>query len=161
MISPGDFETVAANDCQPMLGDVLLAKDGATCLDTVCEYRQPHKIVLLSSVAILRPKLIGSSAYLHIWLGLDSTKSYLKEGFVSGSAIPRVVLRDLKRAQLVVPDAPLLSAFTKCVEPLRDQTRRNNDECISLAAIRDVLLPKLLSGEIRVANAERLVEDAT
>jgi type I restriction enzyme S subunit len=72
-----------------------------------------------------------------------------------------VVLRDLKRAQLVVPDAPLLSAFTKCVEPLRDQTRRNNDECISLAAIRDVLLPKLLSGEIRVANAERLVEDAT
>ena len=36
----------------------------------------------------------------------------------------------------------------------------NSLESETLAAIRDALLPKLLSGEIRVAEAERLVEDA-
>jgi type I restriction enzyme S subunit len=149
-ISEVDYRSLVANGCQPELGDVLLAKDGATCLDTACEYQQKEQIVLLSSVAILRPKHSSDSAFLHTWLGLSSTKTYLKENFVSGSAIPRVVLRDMKRAQLICPPRSVLDAFARAAAPLREQIRHNHDQSRTLATLRDTLLPKLLSGEIGV-----------
>ena len=158
-ISPLDFEKLVAGGCHPSQGDILLAKDGAKCLETVCEYQQSDEIVLLSSVAILKSRLSAAASYLHIWLGLDSTKFYLKEGFVSGSAIPRVVLRDLKRAQLLFPAADILKVFDRTVRPLRDKIRENNESSRTLATIRDTLLPKLLSGEIRVAEAEQTVAE--
>jgi type I restriction enzyme S subunit len=148
LISPEDFENLVANGCQPESGDLLLAKDGATCLDTTCEYQQPDKVVLLSSVAILRLKNVADAGFLHTWLGLESTKQYLKEGFVSGSAIPRVVLRDMKRAQLVVPSRKILDAFARTVAPLRKQIQRNVVQSRTLATLRDTLLPKLLSGKL-------------
>jgi len=156
-ISPEDFESLVANGCQPQGGDVLLAKDGATCLDTACEYQQPEKIVLLSSVAILRPRNIADAGFLHTWLGLESTKQYLKEGFVSGSAIPRVVLRDMKRAELVVPPRSILDAFASAVSPLRTQIRHNAAQSRTLAILRDTLLPKLLNGELPLSTLREKV----
>ncbi len=158
LISNEDFDALVANDCQPRLGDVLLAKDGAKCLETACEYQQPDSIVLLSSVAILRPKTLDASAYLHIWLCLESTKFYLREGFVSGSAIPRIVLRDLRHARLLYPAQRVMQRFNRVVRPLREQIWRNRDTSLALASLRDALLPKLLSGEIRVGAAEKIVE---
>lgn len=149
-ISEADFASLVANGCQPQEGDVLLAKDGATCLDTACEYRQSDEIVLLSSVAILRPKFLHVSSYVHIWLGLDATKFYLKESFVSGSAIPRVVLRDLKQARILMPPPAVLKAFDDAVAPLRSCIRQNDHQSRTLATLRDTLLPKLLSGEISI-----------
>ena len=152
-ISEVDYKSLVANGCQPELGDILLAKDGATCLDTACEYQQTDKIVLLSSVAILRPKYVCDSAFLHTWLGLSSTKTYLKENFVSGSAIPRVVLRDMKRATFISPPRNILNAFSHAAAPLREQIRHNHEQSRTLATLRDTLLPKLLSGELSVAEA--------
>lgn len=153
-ISSADFDRLVASGCQPRAGDILLAKDGAYCLQTVCEYTQPEDIVLLSSIAILRPKQTSAAAYLDLWFKQGSTKTYLIEGFRSGSAIPRVVLKDLKRAQLITPGPNLIEAFLRAVGPLRDQIRLNIASDGTLAALRDALLPKLLSGEIRVKDAE-------
>jgi type I restriction enzyme S subunit len=147
-ISEVDYKSLVANGCQPELGDILLAKDGATCLDTACEYQQTDKIVLLSSVAILRPKHVCDSAFLHTWFGLSSAKTYLKENFVSGSAIPRVVLRDMKRATFISPPRNILNAFSHAAAPLREQIRHNHEQSRTLATLRDTLLPKLLSGKI-------------
>jgi type I restriction enzyme S subunit len=153
-ISEPDFKNLVANGCEPQQGDVLLAKDGATCLETACEFRETHRVVLLSSVSILRPKTSKLSAYLHDWLRFDSTKQYLKESFVSGSAIPRVVLRDLKRARLLVPSEPILTAYDQLTSPLRERLRRNNEQSRTLATLRDMLLPKLLSGEVSMGTTE-------
>ena len=149
-ISPEDFDSLVLNGCKPQQGDILLAKDGANCLNTACEYRQHDEIVLLSSVAILRPAFPFLSAYLHTWLGLKSTKLYLREQFVSGSAIPRVVLRDLRRVSIMCPSHDVLRAFDVRVQPLRRLVMNNNRATIAMAATRDALLPKLLSGEIVV-----------
>lgn len=119
-----DFEKLVRQGCQPVKGDVLIAKDGATALDTVCEVKRNEDVVLLSSVAILRPNpAIISSSYLHYYLDSSTTRSYLKGTFVGGSAIPRVVLKDLKRAAVHVPPLPIqrriasiMSAYDELIE---------------------------------------------
>jgi type I restriction enzyme S subunit len=83
-ISEQDFIDLVRNGCQPLPGDVLIAKDGATCLDTVCEYKQHDVIVLLSSIAILRPGPQLRSGYLRYYLDSPDTKDMLKAGYVSG-----------------------------------------------------------------------------
>jgi type I restriction enzyme S subunit len=160
-ISASDFERLVSNGCNPRPGDVLLAKDGARCLETVCEYRQTADVVLLSSIAILRPRSTTLSGFVRIWLALPETRAYLREGFRSGSAIPRVVLKDLKRALLVSPSAGILDVFDRVTGGPRSQIQKNAAEIDALSALRDALLPKLLSGELRLKDAERIVGEVT
>lgn len=124
-ISQNDFESLVRNGCQPRIGDVLIAKDGATCLDTVCEYTQPDKIVLLSSVAILRPSDRLCSGYLRYYLDSTETKAMLKSGFVSGSAIPRVVLKDFRRAPIPLPPLPEQKRIAEILGSLDDKIELN------------------------------------
>ncbi|WP_203429431.1 restriction endonuclease subunit S [Rhizobium sp. BG4] len=63
---------------------------------------------------------------------------------------------------LVVTVAPksLQSAFDEVVGPLRDLVTCNSDQSGTLAATRDILLPKLMSGEIRLQEADEVLEAA-
>jgi type I restriction enzyme S subunit len=124
-ISPEDFEAQVRNGCQPLKGDVLIAKDGATCLDTVCEYKQTEKIVLLSSVAILRPSKLIRSGYLRYYLDCAATRSMLKDGYVSGSAIPRVVLKDFRRAPIPIPPIEVQDRIAGILGALDDKIELN------------------------------------
>jgi len=54
----------------------------------------------------------------------------------------------------------LSRAFDSVVRPFDDRVEVNEAASVTLAALRDPLLPKLLSGEIRVRGAERVVESA-
>jgi type I restriction enzyme S subunit len=54
----------------------------------------------------------------------------------------------------VVPPKPVISSFTELTSPLFAMTRSLKDEARTLAALRDTLLPKLMSGDLRVAAAE-------
>ena len=55
LIPQDDFDKLVKQGCQPEVGDVLIAKDGNSALDTVCTVDEPLDAVMLSSVAILRP----------------------------------------------------------------------------------------------------------
>jgi type I restriction enzyme S subunit len=93
-ISVEDFERLVKQGCQPQVGDVLIAKDGNSALDTVCNIKQPLEAVLLSSVAILRPNFsVLDSDFLKFYLSSKDVVDYFKNNFISGAAIPRVVLR--------------------------------------------------------------------
>ena len=59
--------------------------------------------------------------------------------------------------QVVVPPVLLIKAFTDLVRPIFDTTHSNLRESRDLAALRDTLLPKLLSGEVSVPAAEELI----
>jgi type I restriction enzyme S subunit len=142
-ISSEDFENLVRQGCQPLKGDVLIAKDGATALDTVCEVKRNEEVVLLSSVAILRPNpTIINSSFLHYYLDASATRSYLKGTFISGAAIPRVVLKDLKRALVPVPPlaaqqriAGILSAYDELIE--NSQQRIKTLESMARALYRE------------------------
>lgn len=60
---------------------------------------------------------------------------------------------------VIVPSSEILSAFEAQVAPMYDKMGANLRQSRILAAIRDALLPKLLSGEVRVEEAEAFAED--
>ena len=138
-ISHKDFDNLVRNGCQPQIGDVLIAKDGATCLDTVCQFNQPDKIVLLSSVAILRPSKRLHSGYLRYYLDCADTRAMLKAGYVSGSAIPRVVLKDFRRAPIPVPPLAEQKAIAHILGTLDDKIELNRKTNETLEAMAQTL----------------------
>ncbi|MBI2578345.1 MAG: restriction endonuclease subunit S [Candidatus Aenigmarchaeota archaeon] len=105
LISEDDFKKLIRQGCQPEKGDILISKDGATAIDTVCFLKTKPHFVLLSSVAIIRPdpKKI-SPKYLYFYLDCYTTKSYMKNTFTTGAAIPRVVLKDFRRIKIRFPN---------------------------------------------------------
>ncbi|CAM3983303.1 restriction endonuclease subunit S [Kerstersia gyiorum] len=121
-ISPKDFESLVAQGCQPQIGDVLIAKDGNSALDTVCCLNEPLDAVLLSSVAILRPNPeLLYPLFLKYYLSSQDVISYLKSNFISGAAIPRVVLRDFKKARINLPSLASQKAIAKTLKTLDDR----------------------------------------
>lgn len=123
-IAREDYDILIRQGCQPLEGDVLIAKDGATALDTVCVVRKTLNIVLLSSVAILRPnKAQITPSFLRYYLDSETTRSYMKGAFTTGAAIPRVVLKDFKLARIKLPPLPtqrkiaaILSTYDDLIE---------------------------------------------
>ncbi|MBO3090016.1 restriction endonuclease subunit S [Cellulomonas dongxiuzhuiae] len=79
----------------------------------------------------------------------------------SDSAVPGLNKGDAERAPIRIPDFSAVEEFTKDVEPLAMLAVACDRENTFLAATRDALLPALMSGAIRVKDAERLAEDLT
>jgi type I restriction enzyme S subunit len=73
------------------------------------------------------------------------------------TGLGHVTVQDMKRLQVAIPPTPVLSSFQKLATPVFDLCRRNLVESRTLAALRDSLLPKLLSGELRIKDAESIV----
>lgn len=71
----------------------------------------------------------------------------------------RVRPKDFLQIKTCVPPRDLIELFAKTVEPALVKTVQSRDESENLAALRDLLLPKLLSGEIRVLDTEEEVEE--
>ena len=67
----------------------------------------------------------------------------------------------LREAKCVVPGDEVLTAADGICVPLHEQLIHAKVESRNLAHLRDTLLPKLISGEIRIRNAEKIAEDAT
>lgn len=61
----------------------------------------------------------------------------------------------------IIPENTVLKQFDKSVQSLFDKWIANLHESKTLATIRDTLLPKLLSGEIRIKEAEKIVEEVS
>jgi len=79
-------------------------------------------------------------------------------GMDSGSAIPSTSREDFYGLPVVVPPLRVQQQFAHLLNACWDHQARNEEQDRTLAAIRDTLLPKLISGEIRVRDAEKLVE---
>ena len=70
----------------------------------------------------------------------------------------RVSPKALLSREVLVADARLLAAFDHMVRPFLARLLSNRREARTLAQTRDLLLPKLMSGKIRLAEAEKAVE---
>ncbi|MGH8502944.1 MAG: hypothetical protein ACREVE_10850 [Gammaproteobacteria bacterium] len=63
----------------------------------------------------------------------------------------------LSDAKAILPDSEVFAAADKALSPLIEQIVQRQIESRALAALRDALLPKLISGELRVKDAECVV----
>lgn len=78
-------------------------------------------------------------------------------GMDSGSAIPSTSRADFYAIPVCLPSTHVLKAFGKLTDAMYDRRERNECENDTLATLRDSLLPKLISGELRVPDAEGIV----
>jgi type I restriction enzyme S subunit len=76
------------------------------------------------------------------------------------TGLGHVTVADMRRLKVAFPSSEVLQAFDKRVEPAFEKCFLNKLESEALAALRDTLLPKLLSGEIRAPEAAGIVEEA-
>jgi type I restriction enzyme S subunit len=58
---------------------------------------------------------------------------------------------------IVCPPPPVIASFTDHVVPLLDRFLANREETISLANLRDTLLPRLMSGKLRIPDVEEVL----
>ncbi|MBK8807600.1 MAG: restriction endonuclease subunit S [Bacteroidales bacterium] len=143
-IGKQDFEDLKNQGCMPIKGDILIAKDGNTSLDTVCVFNQNDELVLLSSVAILRPNVnLISSDFLNYYFDNPVTRNFLKDNFRSGSAIPRVVLRDFRKVIIKVPDLNIQKKITNVLRSLDNKIELNLQSNQTLEEIAQALFKKM------------------
>ena len=60
---------------------------------------------------------------------------------------------------VLLTDATLAQRFDDIVEPLVAKIIRNQQQAQTLATLRDTLLPRLISGQLRLPQAEAILED--
>ena len=99
----------------------------------------------------------GHNAYGYeaLWALSEVLKTYDSEGTVFGS----INKKQLSGLSLILPPQPLRAVFEATIRPMDDQIRSVTAENQTLAALRDTLLPKLMSGELRVGAARDRVEE--
>jgi type I restriction enzyme S subunit len=100
-----------------------------------------------------------SLEYLYA-LTSDPAFSKELEGSVTGTSgsHQRVKLETVLASSASIPDSQAMSEFASVARPLYSRSRLARRESETLEALRDALLPKLISGELRVGDAELLAE---
>ena len=75
-----------------------------------------------------------------------------------GTTFAEISKRNFRPIPALVPSPEVVKAFDTITEPLYTKIALNLEESSTLAALRDTLLPKLISGELRIPDAERILE---
>jgi type I restriction enzyme S subunit len=78
-------------------------------------------------------------------------------GNANGTTFLEISKANFRPIQVLVPPSSVLAAFVAQVDPLHRRVVSNLQQSRTLAALRDTLLPKLISGEVRVPDAEKSV----
>lgn len=99
----------------------------------------------------------GISPY-YCYMTLSELAHEIKARGSGGSVTLNLNKTQFDALPILLSDGSAINNFHKIVEPLFDKIVLNAKQSLTLASIRDALLPKLLSGEIRVKDAERFVE---
>ena len=93
-------------------------------------------------------------------LGYDVESLYMLfkqtpvKSIVTGAVQPKISQANLRSVQVVIPPEHNLREYNDLVEPLFSLFRANEEECKTFTALRDTLLPKLMSGEIDVSAVQ-------
>ena len=128
-------------------GDILLSSVG-TIGELMLLNEDPHNYEFQRSVAIIKPNPVYISSY------------YLYETLISqidkitntahGAVQQCIFLSDLKEYTINIADKALISRYDIIVKPFFDEITKREKEIARLTSLRDSLLPKLMSGELKI-----------
>lgn len=140
-------------------GEVLLYKDGAH-IGRISMFKDGYpyaECAINEHVFLLRPQSPITSAYLYFWLEQSWINAKIR-GLNSNAAQPGINQPGVKSLPILRPAAPIAVRYAELVEPMLVLLFRVAIANRRLALSRDLLLPRLISGELSVATAERELE---
>lgn len=141
-------------------GDILVNSTGVGTLGRVAQiWAVDEQTIVDSHVTVVRADLHG---VMPIYLGVNlltrqNEIEALGEGSTGQTELSRVLLGNM---DIIVPARPILDAFEELISPIIQKITTNQKQNQTLAALRDTLLPKLISGELRVDTATEKLKEA-
>lgn len=146
------------------VGDVLVANT-----------EQGHDHLLIGYGAMVPKRLASGFFSHHIYRVRPKSKSNVTpefieqlfskgrfvrqvQGFTNGTTVNMLPITGMEMPQFVVPPLALTKKYSALAKTIKAKIEANHQENIELAKLRDLLLPKLLSGEIEVEQADVLAE---
>ncbi|MDD5557141.1 MAG: restriction endonuclease subunit S [bacterium] len=138
------------------VGDLVVARMADPGKSAIIE--ENVDAVFASYLVRLKTKSLAHSYYLHGFLKSELYAEYA-EGARSGSVQANMNAKVIVGANLPVPTPTLMEQSLRVILPLRQRLVSNVREARTLAALRDALLPKLISGELRVREAEQRMKE--
>lgn len=150
----GVADNLESNKFEFKKGEILFGKlrpyfhkVGVALVDGVCS----------TDIVVITPKV---DEWLGFVLGHVSSDAFVEHTNAgsTGTKMPRTSWSDMSRYSIALPPKAVAGAFTSFVRPIINRMAASIHEARTLASLRDALLPKLLSGELRVPDAEKTVE---
>ncbi len=148
-----------------MNGDTLLARI-TPCLENgktgYVDFMMDGEIGLGSTEFIVMRSVAGVPSEISYFLARDNRfRAHAIRNMVGTSGRQRVSAADAANYQVNRPDTDALASFGEEASAVFAHMKSVQAENRTLAALRDTLLPQLMSGRLRVKDAEKIVEDAT
>ncbi len=150
----GTADGLESNKFQFKKGEILFGKlrpyfhkVGVAPTDGVCS----------TDIVVVAP---CSKEWLGVVLGHVSSGAFIEytNAGSTGTKMPRTSWHDMARYPIALPPEPLAVTFTRLLQPSVERIVAGIHESHALATLRDTLLPKLISGELCVEDAERVLE---
>jgi type I restriction enzyme S subunit len=151
-----DWSATELQNVEVKLEDVLFNITGDSILRTCVV--DPHVLParVNQHVAIIRAALGVPPRYLHLLLVQPRMKN--QPGSLDAGATRKAVTKgQLESLNVLQPPCEVLARFAGATTPLFQRIDCSRSESRTLAALRDTLLPKLISGELRIKDAERFI----
>lgn len=144
----GNAGAVGSSKFRFRTGDILFGKlrpyfhkVGPAPVDGVCS----------TDIVVMYPARPAYCAWLLMLAATDEFVSHTDQTS-AGTKMPRTNWKDMAAFPVAVPQEPVAAAFERTVRPMLDLIKASIFESRKLAELRDYLLPKLLSGEVRVGT---------
>lgn len=155
-ITISGVENSSTKAAQP--GDILIASAGQGHTRGQTSYCAIDTYINQSVVSIRANEKICSS----VWLFHNLSRRYDEMRNLSDSHSSRgsLTTKLLGGMRVIVPDLPVIKAFTDIASPLMTAQINNAMLQATLSNLRDVLLPRLISGQLHPRDAEALLRDA-
>lgn len=140
-IGDSDFEYLKRNNCKPIIGDVLFSKDGT--IGKTFVFNQNEDLVLLSSIAIIRTNkevLIPEYCSLMLESPVFITEIEKRK---SGTALKRVVLKDIKKFRVNLPSIKFQIEISKYLIALKSNISLLNDKIDTSKSLQKSLINQI------------------
>ena len=128
-------------------GDILLTSEAP--LGELYYLNDDTKYILSQRLFALRVNSKITSLYLFFYL-YSKNGQHLLEARASGSTVQGIRQSELRRIEVIIPESNILEKASNIFESTQEKKFRNSKQIQILKKTRDALLPKLMSGQIRV-----------
>ena len=137
--------------------DVLISMIGT--VGEVCLVREEPKFAI-KNLGLFKNRSRLHGEWLYYFLKSTYAQTHLRSN-LRGTTQLYIPLGELRDFPFFCPPEDILSSFGELTSVLTDKIGHNLNENQTLSELREILLPKLISGELKIPDVESLIEEAS
>jgi type I restriction enzyme, S subunit len=153
-IRPEDADRLERHKLKP--GDIVFSRRGDVERHALIGEREVGWLCGTGCLLVRPGPSFLSSSFLSMTLDAPRARQWLVQHAV-GATMPNLNTSILGSVPALLPDAKVLGIFEDIVSATEAQLTQNSELANTLSSIRDTLLPRLISGQLRLSEAEALV----